>query len=156
MKDYIVLNGNEGSLVSNNRLQFNLAPHYFPNLPQDGNADITMKLNSILFRIATVDNDAVDGTCIIDTNMGFGNMTSTDGVAVLGIAEVFMKTATGGTQYVSPVKLQNDIKLKISKFSTIQIGVYYEDAYLDLSENQANFTAILEIEYKDNSIKELK
>lgn len=155
MKEYIVLNGSDAT-YTNNRLSWNLAPNtYFTHMPQDGNVDIYMRLKGIRFTIATVDDDAVDGTCLIDTNLGIPNLHSTDNVSKIAIVETFLKSANGGTQYVSPAQIQSDISLKVSKFNTIALGVYYEEAYLNLSVNKENFNAIFEISYVDNLSKEL-
>ena len=125
------------------------------DIDKDGHDDIYMKLVSINFRIPTVGNDAVDGSCLIDTNLSFGNLSPTSGNAIISIVETYLHTSSGNIQYVSPKQPQHDIRLKASKFNTIQLGVKYDGVYMDLSENQANFTAVLEIEYRDNNIKEL-
>jgi hypothetical protein len=154
-KDYIVLKGAD-ALYTNSRLKWNLQPNaFYRNMSQDGHDDIYMKLVSINFRIPTADNNAVDGSCLIDTNLSFGNLSPTSGHAILSIVETYLHTSTGGTQYVSPKQPQHDIRLKVSKFGTIQLGVLYDGAYINVSSNQNNFTAVLEIEYRDNNLKEL-
>ena len=156
-KDYIVLKGADAT-YTNSRLQWNIQPNaFYRNMSQDGHDDIYMKLVSINFRIPTADNDAVDGSCLIDTNLSFGNLSPTSGSAIISIAETYLHTSSEEppVQYVSPKQPQHDIRLKASKFNTIQLGVQYDGAYLDVSNNQANFTAVLEIEYRDNNIKEL-
>ena len=156
MKDYIVLNGADAT-YKNSRLEWNLSPNtYFSNMPQDGNIDVYMKLKGIRFRIPTLDDNAVDGTCLIDTNIGISNLHPTSGANTFAIVETYLKTETGGTQYVNPAQIQADINLKVSKFNSIQIGVYYEDAYLNVGTNKDNFNAILELSYVDNNNKELK
>ena len=154
-KDYIVLKGADAT-YTNSRLQWNIHPNaFYRNMSQDGHDDIYMKLVSINFRIATADNDAVDGSCLIDTNLSFGNLSPTSGNAIISIVETYLHKSNGNTQYVSPKQPQHDIILKASKFNTIQLGVKYDGGYMDVSENQANFTAVLEIEYRDKNIKEL-
>ena len=154
-KDYIVLKGADAT-YTNSRLQWNIQPNaFYRNMSQDGHDDIYMKLVSINFRVATTDNNSVDGSCLIDTNLSFGNLSPTSGNAIISIVETYLHTSSGNIQYVSPKQPQHDIRLKASKFNTIQLGVKYDGVYMDLSENQANFTAVLEIEYRDNNIKEL-
>ena len=155
-KDYIVLNGADAT-YTNSRLQWNLAPNtYFKNLAQDGHEDIYMKLKSINFTVEGT-ADSVAHSAMIDTNLKFQNMEQTSNNAVLGCVGIDIKQDSATDYYITPTNQLNGIELKTSKFNTIQVGVKYQNAYLDFSLNglQSWFTAVLEIEYRDNNLKEL-
>jgi hypothetical protein len=155
-KDYIVLNGADAT-YTNSRLQWNIAPHFFPNLAQDGHEDIYMTLKSITY-IADGDADSVAFSSIIDTNLKFSNMNTTSNSSILGIAGCSVRQDSGANYLVSNTTELSANTLKISKFNTIQIGVIYQNGYFDFSVNDMSdyFMAVLEIEYRDNNLKELR
>jgi hypothetical protein len=153
-KDYIVLNGADAT-YTNSRLQWNIAPHFFPNLAQDGHEDLYMKLNSITF-VADGDADSVASSAVIDTNINFQNMTGTSAKTILGIVGCDIRQDSADAYYVSSTNVLSATSLKISKFNKIQVGILHQTVYLDLSVLKDYFHAVLEIEYRDNSIKELR
>ena len=153
-KDYIVLKGADAT-YTNSRLQWNIAPHYFPNLAQDGHEDMYMKLLAIDFT-AQGTADSITHSAVIDTNLKFQNQTSTVASAI-GIVGMELKQDTGLDWFVSPTSQLTSMPLKVSKFNSIQIWLKYQNEYLDVTASglQSWFTAIIEIEYRDNNIKEL-
>ena len=101
--------------------------------------------------------DSVTNSAIIDTNLKFQNQTST-AVSAIGVVGIDLKQDSAADYFVSPTNQISPLSLKISKFNSIQIGGLYQNAYLDFSADslQPWFTAVLEISYHDNDIKELK
>jgi hypothetical protein len=156
MKDFIILKGTDAVYnTRTSRLQWNgIDNRFFPNFlnsgTPDGNVDIYMKLNAINFTGST-DIDGVATSVDIDTNLNFNNMVPTSSSSILGIVSCTIDQDSTPSYYISSDFIMSDIQVKISRFSSIQIGIIHQSVYLDLDALKDYCTIVLEIEYIRNS-----
>jgi hypothetical protein len=148
---YIVLDGNESTLIDNYYLKWQIPSYYFKNI--ENKDDVFMTLISCQFNgvFATAHNDNIK-TAEVICDVPFQNYSNTNNNNVLAIVQTSTDNIADST---SCDLIQEKIMYKINQFNDITISVLNQGEYLDWTTVGADVNKdfckfILKLDYREN------
>ena len=143
-KQYILLNGTQGSLDGNN-VKFQLQPHMFRNY--EANDNMTISLKAFFF---SVEFESAEQTGHVHVRSDLTNRNMYDSTSSVFLAsQLYKYDLVGATHYLSSAEMVYSPEIDCEPFNEITMGLYIGNVQLtpDAAEkNKMNF--LFEIEYR--------
>lgn len=142
-KDYIVLNGTEGSANGNN-IQFLLQPHMFRNYSANDNMTIKLISYSFSFEFGSASQG---GHSNIRADIACRNEYRSSGDVFLA-SQTYIYELIGAEHYFSSNEMICSAEIDCEPFTEINLGLYIGSTQMVLSTAERNDTQfVFEIEY---------
>lgn len=144
--DYIVLDGNNSNAVDD-YLEWQIPNYYFRNMKQNEKLEISLIKSIFVATTAQLPLSGVLESCEIVSDINFKNQNNTGSVNVLTVYDVLYLPES--TYFVPQNVTSNPLYLECVPFSSIKIGVIYDNAYADLSTDKNKVRFILALKYTE-------